>query len=309
MSKDIYDKVTAAESLSSMSPTRSGQVYSESTNKAKVSYDIFIGDEISIEGFLSMGKVVLENGGTTKPAFLIYTLVKAYKTLAKEEPTMRTHATREIALLRKPKAMAETLPTPQRVEWIDAINKEMSSPVDKEVYEVRLRKLPVGRRLIPTKLVLKIKLASDGNKARCVVAGYRHTAGLYYDPEGVYSPVAEPTALRLVLAISSALTLNIDHLDIKTAFLNGEILENEQFFSPPHGFRVPDGMGWLIKKGLYGPHQSGAIWAKTFRAWMHKNYPQYVEAGNERCVYVMRESGELAPISLDELRGLKIEKN
>jgi len=51
----------------------------------------------------------------------------------------------------------------------------MSSPVDKEVYEVR--KLPVGRKLIPTKLVLKIKLASDGSidkyKARCVVAGYR----------------------------------------------------------------------------------------------------------------------------------------
>jgi len=42
---------------------------------------------------------------------------------------------------------------------------------------------------------------------------------------------------------------------------------------------------------------------------MHKNYPQYIEAGNERCVYVMRESEELAPINLDELRGLKIEKN
>ena len=43
-------------------------------------------------------------------------------------------------------------------------------------------------------------------------------------------PMAEPTTRRLVLAISSALKLNIDHLDIKTAFLNGEIPENEQFF-------------------------------------------------------------------------------
>jgi len=41
MSKDISDKVTAAESLSSMSSTRSGQVYSESVRKAKVSYDDF----------------------------------------------------------------------------------------------------------------------------------------------------------------------------------------------------------------------------------------------------------------------------
>jgi len=65
---------------------------------------------------------------------------------------------------------------------------------------------------------------------------------------------------------------NIDHLDIKTAFLNGEIPENEQFCcSPPPGFKVLDGMGWLIKKGLYRAHQSGFIWAKTFRAWMHQN--------------------------------------
>ena len=202
---------------------------------------------------------------------------------------MRTHAAREIALLRNPKTMAEALRTPQRVEWIDAINKEMSSLVDKEVHEVR--KLPVGRRLISTKLVLKIKLASDGRidkyKTRCVVAGYRQTAGLDYDPEGVYSPLAEPTTPRLVLANSSALKLNIDHLDIKAAFLNGEIPENEQFFSsPPPGFKVPDGIGWLIKKGLYGALQSGSIWAKTFRAWMHKYYPQYIEAGNERCIYV-----------------------
>ena len=68
-------------------------------------------------------------------------------------------------------------------------------------------------------------------------------------------------------------------------------------------------MGWLIKKNLYGAHQFGSIWAKTFRAWIHKNYPQYIEAGNERFVYVMRESEELAPINLDELRGLEIEKN
>jgi len=284
MSKDISDKVTAAESLSSMSSTRYGQIYLESTSKAKVVYDIFTRDEISVKGFLSMGKDDLENGGPIKPAFLIRTLVKAYKTLAKEEPAMRTHAAREIPLLRNPKTMAEALRTPQRLEWIVAIKKEMSSLVDKEVYEVR--KLPVGRKLIPTKLVFKIKLASNGSidkyKARCVVAGYRQTTGLDYDPEGVYSPMAEPTTLRLVLAISSALKLNMDHLDIKTAFLNGEIPENEPLFcSPPPGFRVPDGMGWLIKKCLYGTHQSESIWAKTFRAWMHLNYPQYVEAGNE----------------------------
>ena len=108
--------------------------------------------------------------------------------------------------------MAEALRTPQRVEWMDAINKEMSFLVDKDVYEVR--KLPVGRKLIHTKLVLKIKLASYGSidkyKARCVVTGNRQTAGLDLDAEGVYSPMAQPIILRLVLTISRHLKLNID---------------------------------------------------------------------------------------------------
>jgi len=98
MSNDISDKVIAAESLSSMSSTRSGQVFSESTSKAKVSYDIFTCDKIIVKGFLSMGKDDFDNSGTIKPSFLIRTLVKAYKILAKEEPAMRTHTAREIAL-------------------------------------------------------------------------------------------------------------------------------------------------------------------------------------------------------------------
>jgi len=132
--------------------------------------------------------------------------------------------------------MAEALRTPQTVEWIDTISKEMSSLVDKEVCEVR--KAPMGRKPIPTKSVLKIKLASDGSidkrKARCVVAGYKQIAGLDYDPEGVYSPMAEPTTFRLVVAEFNALKLNIDHRDIKPTFLNREIPENELLIAPLH---------------------------------------------------------------------------
>ena len=64
--------------------------------------------------------------------------------------------------------------------------QEIVSLVDKEFYEVR--KVPVGRKIISTTRVRKIKLASEGSidqyKARCVVAGYRQTAGLDDDPEG-----------------------------------------------------------------------------------------------------------------------------
>ena len=47
-----------------------------------------------------------------------------------------------------------------------------------------------------------------------------------------------------------------------------------------------------MAKGLYGAHQSGAIWSKTWRAWMKEHASEFHEAGNERCVYVMRQDAD-----------------
>ena len=66
----------------------------------------------------------------------------------------------------------------------------MQSLVDKCVC-FEIKQVPTGRKVIPLRIVLKIQLASDGTidkyKARCVVlAGFRQTAGLDYDPQGTY---------------------------------------------------------------------------------------------------------------------------
>jgi hypothetical protein len=62
-------------------------------------------------------------------------------------------------------------------------------------------------------------------------------------------------------------------------------------------------------KGLYGTKQGGALWAKTFRDWMRREQPQFIEAGNERVCYVFREGYDGVPIDLDKLRGLTLEPN
>ena len=128
--------------------------------------------------------------------------------------------------------MKEALGSPQRAEWIEAIRQELQSLVDKGVYETK--PAPKDRKPIPTRLVLKIKLNADGTidkfKARCVVAGYRQQAGLDYDPEGCYSPMTEASTIRLLLSLANSLNLEIDHLDIKTAFLNGVLPEKERFW-------------------------------------------------------------------------------
>jgi hypothetical protein len=235
-------------------------------------------------------------------------LIKGLKTHAK---TLKTrHTVNAIALLRNPKTVKEALASPQYSEWIAAIHAEMSSLIEKQTFEVC--PTPHGRKVIPTKLVLKIKIGSDGRidkfKARCCVLGFRQTKGLDFNPDNVYSPMTEPTTIRTLLAIANKLNLNVDHLDIKTAFLNGILPPDEQFFcSPPPGFPLPAGFCWQLKRGLYGAHQSGAIWSTTFRTWVKTTLPLFAEAGAERCVYVKRQHADGTMVDLDKLRDITLE--
>ena len=62
-------------------------------------------------------------------------------------------------------------------------------------------------------------------------------------------------------------------------------------------------------RGLYGTRQGGAVRAKTFRDWMKREQPQFVEAGNKRVCYVFREHADGTSVDLNTLRGLTLEPN
>ena len=63
----------------------------------------------------------------------------------------------------------------------------------------------------------------DRQKVCLVAKGYSQEAGLDY--EETYSPVAKHTSIRTVLAIANHLDLELHPMDVQTAFLNGELVE------------------------------------------------------------------------------------
>ena len=65
--------------------------------------------------------------------------------------------------------------------------------------------------------------------------GFTQQKGIYYDE--TFSPVVRVAFIRLILAIVAQLDLELHHMDVKTAFLNGE-LDEDIYTIQPLGFEV-----------------------------------------------------------------------
>src|SRR3954464_15089395 len=87
--------------------------------------------------------------------------------------------------------------------------------------------LPDGRKAVENKWIFKNKTDADGNvtvyKARLVAKGFRQIQGVDYDE--TFSPVAMLKSVRIMLAIAAFCDYEIWQMDVKTAFLNGDIEE------------------------------------------------------------------------------------
>ena len=143
-----------------------------------------------------------------------------------------------------------------------------------------LVKLPPGQRPIGLKWVFKLKRNANGevikHKARLVEKGYVQKQGV--DFEEVFAPVARLDIVRMILAIAANRGWQVHHLDVKTAFLNGELAE-DVYVSQPEGFveKGKEHMVLKLSKALYGLKQAP-------RAWNIKLDSSLKKLGFRRCV-------------------------
>ena len=97
--------------------------------------------------------------------------------------------------------------------------------------------LPHGKKPIGLRWIFKLKKNSNGEiakyKARLVAKGYEQKAGVDY--EEVFAPMARMETVRLIIALAAHNLWYIHHLDVKSAFLNGD-LEEVVYVKQPEGF-------------------------------------------------------------------------
>nr|GEX93456.1 retrovirus-related Pol polyprotein from transposon TNT 1-94 [Tanacetum cinerariifolium] len=117
--------------------------------------------------------------------------------------------------------------------------------------------------LIKLKWIFKIKKdESSGvlkNKARLVAQGFRQEEGIEFDES--FAPIARIEAVRIFIANAAHKNMTIYQMDVKMAFLNGELKE-KVYVLQPEGFVDHDNPShvYKLKKALYGLNQAPRAW-------------------------------------------------
>ena len=166
---------------------------------------------------------------------------------------------------------------------------ELRALWEKGVYEWVSK--PTHKKTLPARWVFKIKRDEKGSiekyKARLVAKGFMQKAGVDYDD--VFAPASSHVTLRLLLSIAAQKTYDVHQLDVKTAFLNGE-LDEEVYLEPPEGATDVQGRVWRLEKALYGLKQAAQAWHMKLKASLAKIRLHASEA--DPCLFLGKIHGE-----------------
>ncbi|GJZ97106.1 putative ribonuclease H-like domain-containing protein [Tanacetum coccineum] len=189
----------------------------------------------------------------------------------------------------EPSSVAQALNDPA---WVEAMQEEMQQFINQKVWQ--LVPLPDGKIAIGTKWILKNKRDARGivvrNKARLVAQGHRQEEGINYDE--VFALVARIEAIRLFLAFASYMGFMVYQMDVKSAFLYGEI-EEEVYVTQPKGFEDPyfPKHVYRVVKALYGLHQAPRAWYARLSTFLLKH--NYRRGTIDKTLFIKKNSRDI----------------
>ncbi|GJT34377.1 retrotransposon protein, putative, ty1-copia subclass [Tanacetum coccineum] len=190
----------------------------------------------------------------------------------------------------EPLTYQEAVACEDNYKWKAAMKEEMDSLRKNKTWE--LVDHPAGQKLVSCKWLFKIKEGIEGvqkprYKARLVARGFTQRAGIDYneragiDYNEVFSPVVRHTSIRVILALTACKDYELEQLDVKTAFLHGN-LEEVIYMKQPPGYEQGNKV-CLLKKSLYGLKQSPRQWYRRFDEYMLSN--GFKRSSYDSCVY------------------------
>ena len=214
------------------------------------------------------------------------TVIQAIRTIEDTNgPIQRGHFTDQswatmCALMGDPTSVLEALNGPDSEYWRQAIQTELQSLIDLDVYEeIERADVPKDKKILLSKIVLKYKVFEKRFKARLVVLGFMQPDE---DAGETFAPVAKFTTFRILMAIACALDLEISASDVATAFLNA-VLTDPIYIYPPRSLGFPPNVVWKLLKNLYGLKGAPRGWNATLHAFLLEL--GFIQSVMDPCLY------------------------
>nr|GEW35649.1 hypothetical protein [Tanacetum cinerariifolium] len=134
-----------------------------------------------------------------------------------------------------------------------------------------------------------------GNKARLVSHGYRQEEGI--DFEESFASVTRLEAIRIFLVFAAYMNMVVYQMDVKTAFLNGNLRE-EVYVSQPDGFADLDNLNHMykLKKALYGLKQAPHAWYGMLSSFLISQ--DFSKGSVDPTLLIRRDSKELLLVQI-----------
>ena len=185
----------------------------------------------------------------------------------------------------EPSTYLEVISDINFAKWLVTMHEEIESLHKNNTWD--LIKLPEGKKIIGYKWIFKKKEGipgvEDARYKTCLVAkGYIQIVGI--DFNYVFSPLVKHSSIRVLLSLVAMYNLELEQLDVKTAFLHGE-LEETIYMHQPEGFIIEgiEDHECLLKKSLYRLKQSPRQLYKRFDSFMIGC--GYFKSKYDNCVY------------------------
>ncbi|KAH9650990.1 hypothetical protein KPL70_026576 [Citrus sinensis] len=185
----------------------------------------------------------------------------------------------------EPKTYTEAVSSKDSKKWVAAMDEEMRSLIKNHTWDLIPK--PAKKKIVGCKWIYKIKecipeVEPLRYKARLVAKGFTQKEGIDFNE--VFSPVVRHSSLRILLALVAVNDMHLEQMDVKTAFLHGE-LEEMIVMAQPRGYEDPDKADYVchLRKSLYGLKQSPRQWYLRFDKFMAEN--SFQRCSYDCCVY------------------------
>ncbi|KAI3523467.1 hypothetical protein L1887_01631 [Cichorium endivia] len=193
-----------------------------------------------------------------------------------------------------PRSPTEALNNP---DWKGAMLDEFHALIENKTWELVPRQ--PNMNIVRSMWIFKHKTKSDGSleryKARLVCDGRSQQVGV--DCGETFSPVVKPATIRTVLTIALSHDWPVHQLDVKNAFLHGNLHETVYMYQPM-GFRdtqFPDHV-CRLKKSLYGLKQAPRAWYQRFADFVH--HLGFTHSRSDHSLFILRRGADTAYLLL-----------